>query len=67
MILDLHSRFPAVRGYVLKLHRDAAPDCLSGRLEHIGSGRQHEFADGTALLALLADELQQAESTAPPT
>lgn len=66
MILDLHSRFPAARGYVLKLHRDAAPARLAGRLEHIGSGRHHEFADGSELLDLLSAELQQADSAASP-
>lgn len=59
MILDPHSRFPAVRGYVLKLHRDAEPEQLAGRLEHISSGRQYEFAGGAELLRLLSDELER--------
>jgi hypothetical protein len=36
------------------------PDGLAGRLEHVLSGRRHDFANGPALLACLAFEQQQA-------
>lgn len=32
---------------------------LAGRLEHVLSGRRHDFANGPALLACLAFEQQQ--------
>jgi hypothetical protein len=35
---------------------------LAGRLEHVLSGRLHDFDDGAALLALLAAEQSQAYS-----
>lgn len=49
------------------------PERLAGRLEHVLSGRRHDFANGQGLLACLAFEQQQAvldatatRSTAPP-
>lgn len=36
------------------------PERLAGRLEHVMSGRRHDFANGQALLACLAFEQQQA-------
>lgn len=52
--------------YVLKL---LAPDprCpgrLAGRLEHVDSGRRHDFGDAATLLQLLHGE--QAAAGAPP-
>lgn len=43
------------------------PGRLAGRLEHVLSGRRHDFANGQALLACLAFEQQQAllDSVAP--
>lgn len=35
------------------------PESLAGRLEHVLSGRRHDFANGQALLACLAFEQQQ--------
>lgn len=35
------------------------PERLAGRLEHVLSGRRHDFANGQALLACLAFEQQQ--------
>ena len=40
--------------YVLKLNQGTPGP--SGRLEHVGSGRRHEFHDGPTLLACLARE-----------
>jgi hypothetical protein len=47
--------------YVVRLHpldRDQAGR-LSGRLEHVISGRRHDFDNGDALLACLAHEQGQ--------
>lgn len=35
------------------------PERLAGRLEHVLSGRRHDFANGQALLACLAFEQHQ--------
>lgn len=43
------------------------PDRLAGRLEHVLSGRRHDFANGQALLACLAFEQHQATLDAAPT
>jgi hypothetical protein len=39
---------------------------LAGRLEHVLSGRRHDFDDGPALLACLALEQRLAASSALP-
>jgi hypothetical protein len=59
MVLQQHPSFPAARSYVLKLHRDAAPEAgkLAGRLEAVMSGEQYEFSNGEELLACLARAL----------
>ena len=53
---------PSAGVYVVKLlpGDPAAPSRLAGRLEHVLSGRRHDFDDGTALLACLAHEQLQA-------
>jgi hypothetical protein len=50
--LNQHPDFPSARCYVLKLHRDASPaaGALKGRLEHVASGEQFDFASAEALL-----------------
>jgi len=59
MTLDPQSKYPSLRSYVLKLHRDARPQCgaLAGRLENMVTGNHHEFASGEQLLALLERDL----------
>ena len=42
------------------------PTRLAGRLEHVLSGRRHDFDDGAALLACLAHEQLQVARAAPP-
>ncbi|MET0352291.1 MAG: hypothetical protein ABW067_21010 [Rhizobacter sp.] len=57
--------------YVLKLHQ-APPGQTgpTGRLEHVGSGRRHEFHDGASLLQCIAIEearaAQEAVDRVPP-
>jgi hypothetical protein len=41
-----------------------APLPCAGQLEHVLSGRRHDFADGAALLACLAHEQRQAAAVA---
>lgn len=61
MTLDRNSRYSIARSYVLKLHHDARPDHakIIGRLEHMASGRRHDFHSWEELLASLALELSQ--------
>ncbi len=49
---------PAACTYVVRLARPepGQPRRLAGRVEHVASGRRHDFDDGAALLALLARE-----------
>ncbi|MEQ1686768.1 MAG: hypothetical protein ABL916_24205 [Burkholderiaceae bacterium] len=42
------------------------PARLAGRLEHVLSGRRHDFDNGAALLACLAHEQQQVARAALP-
>jgi hypothetical protein len=70
MSLNPHPSYPAASCYVLKLHRDAAPQRgrLRGRVEHIVSGESSEFSSGEALLAWLAQHAAQWHGhTAPRT
>ena len=52
-----------VNRYALQLIAVASdPARVAGRLEHVVSGRLHDFDDGRALLALLAREQAQGYS-----
>jgi len=53
---------PSAGAYSVKLLAPDAgnPERLAGRVEHVLSGRRHDFANGQALLACLAFEQQQA-------
>jgi hypothetical protein len=62
MTLNSRTTFPNSRTYVLKLHRDARPTQLFGRLESLASGQQCTFADGAELLACLARTLPQVDA-----
>jgi hypothetical protein len=72
MTLNSQATFPNTRTYVLKLHRDAQPSQLCGRIESLASGQQCTFADGAELLACLARTLplvdadQDSEVPHPP-
>jgi hypothetical protein len=53
-----------INRYALQLIAVASdPARVAGRLEHVLSGRLHDFDDGRALLALLAREQSQGYST----
>jgi hypothetical protein len=58
MVLNPESKYPNRRAYVLKLHGDAQPGALSGRLENVVTGNQREFSSGEGLLDLLASDFQ---------
>ena len=58
MTLNHHPDFPSARYYVLKLHRDSsqATGLLKGRLEHVATGEQVDFASAAALLYALLNQ-----------
>ena len=64
MVLNSTTSYPNDRTYVLKLHRDAGASLsqLSGRLEHLATGRHFEFPTAAALLTHLIGELVAAEA-----
>ena len=65
--MSAHAVDPAACVYVVRLHpadRSTAPR-LSGQLEHVLSGRRHDFDNGDALLACLAHEQAQAVLPSP--
>jgi hypothetical protein len=55
MTLSIYASHPHTHTYVLKLHRDAAPQlgCIVGRLEHLDSGEHFDFASAEELIACL--------------
>lgn len=55
---------PSASLYAVKLHAVDPSDRgrIAGRLEHVLSGRLHDFEDGAALLRLLVREQSQAYS-----
>jgi hypothetical protein len=55
---------PSAGVYVVKLlpSDPGAPGRLAGRLEHVLSGRRHDFDNGAALLACLAHEQSQGQA-----
>ena len=58
MILNLESKYPNRRTYVLKMRSDAKPDALAGRLENLVTGQQREFASSQQLLDSIASDLE---------
>ena len=60
MVLNTESKYPNRRAYVLKLRCDATPGALTGRLENLLTGRQHEFLCAAELIASIAADLASA-------
>lgn len=60
MTLDDRPTHPADLAYVLKFRLDSAPGkgLWTGRIEHLDSGRRHDFSSGEDLLAWLARDHQ---------
>ena len=59
MVLDTRVSYPHARTYLLKLHVDADPGhgLVTGRLEHLQSGRLLHFTTLEELVACLAQVL----------
>lgn len=60
MTLNAEAKYPNRRAYVLKLRGDSRPDALTGRIENLVTGRQHEFVGSQALLESLGRDLADA-------
>ena len=58
MPLNREPKYQSRRAYVLKVHSDATPDGLTGRLENLVTGRRLEFSTGQELLASIASDLE---------
>lgn len=56
MILDSRVFYPHAQTYLVKLHVDSDPQSglLTGRLEHLATGRQFSFASAQELVDCLA-------------
>jgi hypothetical protein len=61
MVLNPESKYPYRRAYVVNVRGDATPGALSGRLENMVTGRQHEFASADELMASIAADLESAD------
>jgi hypothetical protein len=57
---------PSDRSWVLRLH-PGEPDRCAGQLEHVLSGRCHDFDDADALLACLRHEQHEVQRRAGAT
>ena len=66
MILETQPNYPTGRSYVLKLHRDAGPNRIVGRLENLATGRHVAFTSAEELLAILARDAENARRSPFP-
>jgi len=58
MSLKDEPKYPSKRAYVLKLHSDATPAMLVGRLENLATGSRHEFTSDKELVESIASDIQ---------
>ena len=65
MPLKREPKYPSRRAYVLKVHSDAKPDALAGRLENLVTGRQLDFASGDELIDSIASDLEASDHERP--
>jgi hypothetical protein len=65
MSLRSDFKYPSRRTYVLKVRGDANPGALGGRIEHVTTGRSHEFSSGQELLESLARDLEESVDVPP--
>jgi hypothetical protein len=57
MVLNRQPSQPHTHAYVVKLHPDSRPGHLTGRLEHVASGRVFPFSSAAQLLECLEADL----------
>lgn len=58
MTLNLESKYPTRRAYVVKVRGDAKPGALAGRLENLVTGRRYEFRSARELVESIAMDLE---------
>jgi len=58
MTLNLDSKYPSRRAYVIKLSDVATPEALAGRLENLVTGRQRDFASAGQLVELIKEDIE---------
>ena len=63
-MLKADSKYPSRRTYVLKLHRDATPDALRGRLENLVTCRHDDFASARELVELITRDMETGDAEA---
>jgi hypothetical protein len=58
MTLNLDSKYPSRRAYVIKLSGVATPDALAGRLENLVTGKRREFASAGQLVEFIKEDIE---------
>jgi len=66
MALKTESKFTSRRTYIVKLHSHASRGALTGRLENLVTGQQHEFASSDELIASILNDLNSIDDRAAP-
>ncbi len=57
MTLRADPTYPSRRTFVVKLHSDATPDALCGRLENLVTCKQTDFTSARELFDLIARDI----------
>ena len=65
MTLRIDPKYPTRRTYVLKLHSDATPDVLLGRLENLVTCKQSDFTSAGELLDCIARDIASRSAELP--
>jgi hypothetical protein len=61
-----HPHPPSAHAYVIKLGPPGEAGRLQGRVEHVLSGRRHDFASAQALIEILLQEEREVARESPP-
>ena len=65
MTLRVDPKYPTRRTYVLKLHSDATPGLLLGRLENLVTCKQNDFTSADELLEFIARDIASRSAELP--
>ena len=66
MTLNAESKYPTRRAYVVKVRGDARADALTGRIENLVTGCQHDFGSARELIESIARDLEATLHERPP-
>lgn len=67
MTLRADPKYPSRRTYVVKVHSDATPETLCGRLENLVTCKQSDFTSIDELLDLIARDIESSGAEPPNT